>query len=287
MNVTKPEKVGLSKKGIIIYSTIIFVCIIALIVGFYVQFYKRIDIGRLVGINQEQKYGNKTEEEIEEIKANFLSIFDNNFKNMEGSNNEKKEDESKELVYASYEKKEVQNNNFDLEVHIPYINVQGDVIKQYNSEIKDVFIDMVDKILKTSNRNIIYTVDYTANVQNGILSISIYSNYKEGANAQKVIIKTYNYDLRNNKELALNEVFEFEQLDKQKIQNQINTEIELQQQKVKDLEKIGYKIFKRDVSNDMYNIENTKEFYMTEDIVYIIYPYGNNANTSEIDLVIL
>ena len=46
MNVTKPEKVGISKRGIIIYSTIVFICILALLVAFYVQFYKRIDLSR-------------------------------------------------------------------------------------------------------------------------------------------------------------------------------------------------------------------------------------------------
>jgi len=42
-----------------------------------------------------------------------------------------------------------------------------------------------------------------------------------------------------------------------------------------------------DVSNDMYKIENSKEFYLTNDTLYIIYAYGNDNFTSEIDLIVI
>ena len=287
MNVTKPEKVGISKRGIIIYSTIVFICILALLVAFYVQFYKRIDLSRLVGINQEEKYGNKSEDKTIELEADFVKLFNNTLDNKEGNYNNKKSEIDKELVYTAFEKKETKVNSFDLEVHIPSINIKSDIIDGYNKEIKEIFIDFVDKIVQSENRNVIYTVDYTANIQNGILSVMIYSNFKEGTKAQKVIVKTYNYDLRNNKELKLQEVVGFEQLNENKIQDMINTKIETEQKKVKDLEGLGYNIYNRDIKNDIYKIENTEEFYMTEDVIYIIYPYGNNAETSEMDLVIL
>lgn len=287
MNVTKPEKVGISKRGIIIYSTIVFICILALLVAFYVQFYKRIDLSRFLGINQEEKFGNKSEEEKIELEADFVKLFNNTLDNKEGDYNNKKSEIDKELVYTAFEKKETKVNSFDLEVHIPSINIKSDIIDGYNKEIKEIFIDFVDKIVQSENRNVIYTVDYTANIQNGILSVMIHSNFKEGTKAQKVIIKTYNYDLRNNKDLKLQEVIDFEQLDNKKIQNIINTKIETEQKKVKDLEVLGYNIYNRDIKNDMYKIENTEEFYITENTIYIIYPYGNNVETSEIDLVIL
>ena len=287
MNVTKPKKVGISKRGVVIYSIIIFICIIALLVAFYVQFYKRIDLSRLVGINQEEKFGNKSQDEIIELEADFVKLFNNTLDNKEGNYNNKKTEIDKELVYTTFEKKETKVNSFDLEVHIPEINIKSEVVDEYNKEIKETFIDFVDKILQSENRNVIYTVDYTANIQNGILSVMIHSNFKEGTKAQKVIVKTYNYDLRNNKELKLQEVVGFEQLNENKIQDMINTKIEAEQKKVKDLEGLGYNIYNRDIKNDIYKIENTEEFYMTEDVIYIIYPYGNNAETSEMDLVIL
>ena len=287
MNVTKPEKVGISKRAVVIYSIIIFICMIALLVAFYVQFYKRIDLSRLVGINQEEKFGNKSQDEIIELEADFVKLFNNTLDNKEGDYNNKKTEIDKDLVYTTFEKKETKANSYDLEVHIPEINIKSEVVDEYNKEIKETFIDFVDKILQSENRNVIYTVDYTANIQNGILSVMIHSNFKEGTKAQKVIVKTYNYDLRNNKELKLQEVVGFEQLNENKIQDMINTKIEAEQKKVKDLEGLGYNIYNRDIKNDIYKIENTEEFYMTEDVIYIIYPYGNNAETSEMDLVIL
>lgn len=287
MNVTKPEKMKISKKTLIIYIAIVLVCLMALLVSFYVQFYKRIDLSKLVGINQAESFGNKSEDEKIELESDFLKLLSNTIDNKEGDYNNKKENLDKELVYTTFEKKETKANSFDLEVHIPEINIKSEVVDGYNKEIKEIFVDFVDKILQSENRNVIYTVDYTANIQNGIVSVMIHSNFKEGTKAQKVIIKTYNYDLRNNKELKLQDVIKFEQLSENRIQDMINTKIEAEQKKVKDLEGLGYNIYNRDIKNDMYKLENTEEFYMTENAIYIIYPYGNNAETSEIDLVVL
>lgn len=287
MNVTLPEKENLKRKYIIIYGIIIAFCIISLLIAFYVQFYARIDIAKLIGINQEERFGQKDEEQIELLKTDFLKIFTNSIENSEGQNNGKKVDTDKDLVYTQYEKKESKVNSYDLEIHIPHINVESEIVDEYNKEIEDVFANMARKVLQSENRNIIYTVEYTANVQDGILSVMIHSNFKEGSNAQKVIIKTYNYDLRNNKEVTLSDLLRFEQLDEQKIQNQINAEIETEQKKVEDLKQLGYNIYNRDTTSDIYKIGNTTEFYITNDVLYIIYAYGNESNTSEMDLIII
>lgn len=287
MNVTLPEKENLKRKYIIIYGIIIAFCIISLLIAFYVQFYARIDIAKLIGINQEERFGQKDEEEIKLLKTDFLKIFTNSIENSEGQNNGKKVDTDKDLVYTQYEKKESKVNSYDLEIHIPHINIESEIVDEYNKEIEDVFANMARKVLQSENRNIIYTVEYTANVQDGILSVMIHSNFKEGSNAQKVIIKTYNYDLRNNKEVTLSDLLRFEQLDEQKIQNQINAEIETEQKKVEDLKQLGYNIYNRDTTSDIYKIGNTTEFYITNDVLYIIYAYGNESNTSEMDLIII
>ena len=287
MNVTLPEKEKLKRKYIIIYGAIITFCVISLLIAFYVQFYARINIAKLVGINQEVRYGNKTEEEKEQLKTDFLKIFNNTVENSEGPNNGKKVDIHKDLVYTQYEKKESKVNSYDLEIHIPRINIESEIVDRYNKEIEDVFANMTNKVLQSENRNIIYTVEYTANVQDGILFVMIHSNFKEGTNAQKVIIKTYHYDLRNNKEVTLSDLLRFEQLEEQKIQEQINLEIETEQKKVEDLKQLGYNIYSRDKTSDFYKIENTTEFYVEDDVLYIIYAYGNDSNTSEMDLIII
>ncbi len=115
----------------------------------------------------------------------------------------------------------------------------------------------------------------------------IKSNLKEGSNAQKVIIQTYNYNLRTNKEVNLEDVIEKENIDKQKVQNLIKEEISNEQKKSQDLKSLGYNVYSRDSSSDIYTIEKSTEFYLTGNTLYIIYAYGNETSTSEMDLVII
>ncbi len=285
MKVVLPEEKVFNKKQIAVYVTIIIICIVSLIIASYVQFYARVDFGRILGIEKETKIGNKTEEEIELLKAEFEEIFDNQLKNEEDHENKKKE-KKKPLVYTKTEKKENKENNYEVEVSIPYINIDNAIVEKYNKEIED-FEQKVDSILKSENKNTIYTVDYTANVKEGILSLMIRSNLKEGASAQRVIIQTYNYDLRNNKEISLEEVLRVENLNKVEIENKIKKEIEIAQKKVDDLKNLGYNIFSRDTGSNQYRIINSKEFYLTENTLYIIYAYGNETFTSELDLVVI
>ena len=289
MNVTLPNEKAIKTKQMIIYVLIILFCVISIIIAFYVQFYARIDFGKMLGIsaNQEGSFGNKTQEQILDLETNFDKIFTNNIENDNGENDAKKIDANNNLVYTKYEKKEIKQNSYDLEIRIPTINIDNEIISKYNEEIEETYARNALNILNSQNRNIIFTVEYTANVYNGILSLIIRSNLKEGSNAQRVIIQTYNYDLRNNKEISLEEILAIEHLDKENVQNRIKTKIEEEQKRADELNKLGYTIYTRDVQNDMYKIENTQEFYLTNDTLYIIYPYGNESETSETDLIVL
>lgn len=287
MNVNLPEKNRIKKRQLILYIVIMIVCIVSIIIAFYVQFYTRIDIGKMIGLSPEITIGNKTEEEEEILKSEFNNIFNNNIGNDDGRNNSKKQKEDKQLVYTEYEKKETKLNSYDLEIHIPYINIQGEIIDKYNKEIYDIFVQMTEKVLKSQNNNVIYTVEYVANVEDDILSLMIKSNLKEGSKAQKVIIQTYNYDLRNNKEITLEEILKIKQVKTDEVQRKIKEEISIEQQKAQDLKSLGYNIYSRNVNSDIYDIEKTTEFYITKGAIYIIYAYGNQTNTSEMDVIIL
>ena len=286
MNVVLPEKDRIKKQQLIIYVSIIFVCIISVIIAFYVQFYTRIDIGKVFGITQ-SGLGNKTDEQQQTLKTEFNTIFDNNIKNDNGDNNSKKIDQDKKLVYTKYEKKDTKLNSYDLEVHIPYINISGEVVEKYNQEIEKVFADMARTVLQSENNNAVYDVQYVANVQDDILSLMIKSNFKEGNKPQKVIVQTYNYDLKNNKEITLGEILKIERLDENTVQSKIKSEVQTEQKKAQDLKSLGYNIYSRDVNSDIYSIEKSTEFYFADDVLYIIYAYGNEAATSEMDIVIL
>ena len=286
MNLKLQDEKPIRKKQLIIYISIIIVCIICVIIAFYVQFYARIDLGRLVGIDREEKFGQKTEEQTLALETEFDQIFTNSLTNTENQGDNKKKDNSRDLVYVDLEKKETKLNSYDLEVHIPKINIDSPVVDEYNQDIQS-FIDKTNEVLGSENQNIIYTVDYVANVQDGILSLMIKSNLKEGSNAQRVIVETYNYDLRNNKEISLEEVLAIEYLDKNDVQNRIDAKIAQEQRQVEDLKELGYNIYNRDTSSEQYKVENSKYFYLTDNVLYIIYPYGNENYTSEMDLVII
>ena len=287
MNVILPEKEKIKKSQLIIYISVILVCIICVVVAFYVQFYARIDLGSFIGMGAESQYGNKTDEEIVTLETGFNNLFINGIDNYDGENDNKKKEQDKALIYTQYQKKESKLNSYNLEVNIPKINVDNEIVDKYNKEIQDTFETLSENVLKSENSNIMYNVDYVANVQDGILSVMIKASLKQGSSAQKIIIQTYNYDLRNNKEITLEEVLKIERLNKEDIQNRINTKIQQEAEKAKDLASMGYNIYERDVNSDIYKIENSTEFYLTPNALYIIYAYGNETDTSEMDMVIL
>ncbi len=284
MKVTLPEEKVFNKKQVAIYVTIILICIISVIIAFYVQFYARIDI---FGVEPESEIGKKTQEQIEELQAGFDQIFTNSIEVEEGERQDNKKIETdKPLVYTKTEKKENKLNNYDIDVHIPYINVDNKIVEKYNKEI-EAFESKINSVLESKNNNSIYTVEYVSNVQNGILSLMIRSNLKEGNNTQRVILKTYNYDLRNNKEISLEEVLRIEEIEESVLQQKIKDEITAEQKKVEDLKNLGYRIYSRDVASSRYNIENSNVFYLTSNALYIVYAYGNETFTNEMDLVVI
>ena len=284
MNVTLPENKVFSKRQLIIYAVIIFICVISIIVAFYVQFYARIDLGKFIGLGEETNIVKKSEEEIQNIKSNFDKVFTNAIEENE-DNQSKKKDKEKSLVYTNYEKKETKLNSYDLEVHIPYVNLDNKAANNFNEEINQ-FVKKTQEVLESENKNVIYTVEYVANDYDGILSLMIRSNLKEGTSAQRVIIETFNYDLRNNKEVTLEEALRIKQIEKSDAEKTIKDEIKLEQDRAESLKSLGYNIYSRDANNDRYKVENSDIFYITKDILYVIYPYGNEELTCEMDLII-
>ena len=168
-----------------------------------------------------------------------------------------------------------------------YIDTLNETIKSYNEEIKQTFEKKAEDVLQTENQNIIYSVQYEATIENDILSLIIKSNLKQSASAQRVIIQTYNYDLKNNKEITLEDMLNNKQLKVEDVESKIKNEITVEQQKVDALKSLGYSIFERNPEDEMYKVQNSKEFFMKDGKIYIIYAYGNENLTSEMDLVII
>ena len=140
----------------------------------------------------------------------------------------------------------------------------------------------------SQNSNIIYTVNYSAYISNNILSLVVRSTLKEGTNPQRDIIQTYNYDLTNQKEYTIDNILEAKGITKKEANQKIKEEIKTQQEKSEELEKLGYTTYKRDYTSDMYSINNVTEYFIGKDnALYIIYAYGNENNTNEMDVIIM
>ena len=119
------------------------------------------------------------------------------------------------------------------------------------------------------------------------MSLIIYSDLKQETSAQRVIIQTFNYDLQNNKELTLENTIENYKLKKNEVQNEINKDIKEEQRRAEELKNLGYNIFTRDTDSDIYKVENVSEYFIYNNNIYIIFAYGNDKITSEMDLVII
>ena len=282
MNVTLPEKEKINKKIITIYVVIAIICIIAIFVVIGVQVLGNDVIDNLFGINKLTK---RTEQEETELKANFENIFNNQIEEKENYET-KKIDKNQKIVYTSYQKEE-KNNGYELNVNIPYINIKNSTVQNFNKEIKDTIENKSEEILQTTDKNIIFTVKYTANIENDILSLIIYSDLKQELSAQRTIIQTFNFNLENNKQLTLDETLNIYDINKNDVQNKINKDIQEEQRKSEELIELGYNVFSRDIKSEIYNIENIKEYFIYNNNIYIIFAYGNDKMTSEMDLVII
>lgn len=282
MNVILPEKPKILNRRNVTYLTILVICAVAIAIAVY-QFFTEEKLDVILGLTKAEN------EEVNQLRDDFNNIFTNELliKQKSLNSNIIKSEENKEIVYTEYQKEEKSNNNYNIDVKIPIINIENDIIKNYNEEIKNNFEKAAEDVLQTQDRNIVYTVNYMASIQNDILSVVILSTLKQGDGAQRTILKAYNYNLKTNKEASLQEFMKIKYLDKKVLQQAIETEIKNSQEQTEQLKELGYNIFARNVTDEMYKVENATNYFMNDGYLYIIYAYGNSNNTSEMDIVII
>lgn len=212
------------------------------------------------------------------LEENFMNLFQNDIS-----------DDMKDKIYISKDIENEELGKFRIDVNIPMLRIQGTECRKINSEITNTFVTKILSIFQTKNiPYTIYNVDFFTAINDNILTLVIKSTLKEGKNAQRVIIKTYNYDLVQEKQLTLSEILEKRGLDEKDVEDKISKKIEEEILKAENIQAEGYSIYKRTINDTMYKIENTTEFMLDKNNnLYIIYPYGNMKITSEVDLVIL
>ena len=280
MNVILEDNYEKNKKLKIIYISIISVCILAVLITVIVQIVTNIDSNEPPSASNERV--NKYKDMFNEIFENKVNYLENNSYRID------RIDSNQEIVYTGYRDKNNKISDYNLDVNIPYINIQNEVIKGFNDEIRDVFEQKAKDILNTQRQNIIYSVNYCAYVTNNILSLVIRSNLKEGENPARDIIQTYNYDLINQQEVSFEDLLELKSVSRLDASRTINAEIKEIENEVKNMSELGYNLYPRNSNDEIYDIDNISEYFIGEDnALYVIFAYGNQNNTSEMDIVVL
>lgn len=277
------------EKRYILYGFVIIICIIALCVGVYAQIEAPNDDQFM--INTSNTVSAQINPEEEKVKDDFNNIFINQLIYATDSFSKKpvRNNLGKDLVYTNNQLSKVEKDKYEMNINIPTVNIVSDLADQINNEIDQIFITKATSILTSNVREYtIYDVNYIAYVNSNILSLVIKSTLKEGNNPQRVIFMTYNYDLDNDKMISFNEILNTKKITPATLQNKINKEIKEKSKQTEDLKEIGYTVYTRNPDDKMYKVENIQTYFMGMDsYIYILFPYGNNSNTSEVDVIVI
>jgi hypothetical protein len=278
------KKISLKRK--IIYIVVLTICAIAILVGAYIQVFRKNEIGSEVN----NKYVELPDEQYIELENGFSQLFKNNINKNSDFDLSKVEriNENEDIIGSEYVNTDKETNKYTFNVNIPYINIKSPTIQKYNNQILSIFRQKaLDIIEEDYDNNTIYTVEYTAYINDNILSLVIRSTLKENNSAQRIIIQTYNYNLEKNKVATIDNLLEIKGISNSYAESKIREKIKKSQENVEELKKLGYNIFDRDYKSALYRIQNTTEFFIGENRhLYLIYAYGNQNFTSELDLVI-
>lgn len=269
----------------IIFGGIIVVCIIAVVMAVGVMF-----VGNEPITNEIENPVSVTEEN-KTLAENFKKTFENRLDYQESNVDTigvTKTDSSKDIIYTVYSTKRVVDNRYDIDLNIPIINIANNTsVEKFNEKIQSLFVDKANDIIKNATLNTVYSIDYMAYVNTNILSLVIRSTLKEGNNPQRIIMQTYNYNLSTNEEIKLNQILEIKGLNKQVVESTIMEQVKLANKEAESLKHLGYNVYTRDLTSNIYKVENTDNYILGPDNkLYIIYPYGNANFTDETDVIV-
>ena len=206
---------------------------------------------------------------VEELEMQFTNIFNN---------------EENENVEIMYHIKREESGEYTINADIPYVHISNEIDNKINREINDIFVNEIVKVINENDSYTVLTIDFTSSINNNIISLAIRCILKEGNNAQRTIIKTYNYNLDTNQEVDILELIPEDK--RESLQEEIDKKIQGEIKKEQTIIDQGFNVYRRDPDSEIYILENATEFYVKDNILYIIYSYGNNSYTSTLDLII-
>lgn len=278
----------------IMYILISVICIIAIILGVYYQMFSK----KVVKESKVNEVTNNIEDEPnvenpENLLLEFNKLFTNSIYTQGYSTTgvtKLKGQEEKDIIYSAYNVQEDMENKYSVDLKIPVFNIQSDIADEYNITTQSIFADKASNIFMNVDnlkKYTIYNVEYVAYLNENILSLVIKSTLKEGNSPQRIIVQTYNYDIETNKKITLNEILEKKNIKTRDVNKKIERQVkEASKQAEKIAQATGQIVYKRDINNAMYITDNVSTFFIGENgQIYILYPYGNNNVTSEIDII--
>lgn len=273
----------------VLYILISLFCIFAIVAGIYAQFIETTPAGTEPDLADEDQ-NTIHEKTQDEIKSDFNSLFNNSLTlgNFDTTGITKLNAEQ-DIVYSAYENNEV-TENYEINIHIPVINIKSELANTYNTMTQTDFINKANDIINSQDNTVrtIYNIDYTAYVNDNILSLVIRSTLREGNSAQRVIVRTYNYNLSTNQETSLIDLITMKMLNKDDVNNKIMQVVTAENQEAENLQSMGYNtVFVRDLTSNIYSVDNAGAYFLGPNgELYIVYAYGNGEFTSEMDIVL-
>ena len=274
-------------KKYMFFIGLILICIVALCLGIYAQFFYKYSAtdAFMIGINIGSQ---KNAEEIATLKSNFNNLFNNKIVgDNENLSIERIKTENTSLVFTNYNLVNQDENYYSVSAQIPILNINTDKAKEINAEIRTEFYDTANSIMRRTEGNTIYTVTYAAFVNKDIVSIVIKAYLKEEGKAEKVSVKTYNYSMSEERLLPLTDLIKLKETTPEQVQETINNDIKTAYNNAQIIAAEFGNLYERDLSSDIYKVENATTFFLTQDgYVYVVYAYGNNDYTNEMDIII-
>ena len=271
---------------VMFFVIIILLCILSLSIGIYAQmFYRYSDtdpfmLGIGVGRTQDKA-------EITKLKNDFNKIFTNDISGTTTATNIKKKDNSKDLVYTLQTTNEKDEEKYNISATIPKINIDSNYAEKINAQISSDYVNKIQNIIEKAKDYTDYSVTYKAYLNGDLLSLIIKETIHEGKNTQSAKIKTYNYNLNSNSEVQIMDIVNAKGYTQKNIQKEIDAEINDLNKKDEELKNQYTEVKLRDLNNDIYKIENTENFIVSDQgYLYLIYAYGNTENTNKIDTII-
>lgn len=271
----------------VLYILISIFCVFAIIAGIYAQFIdgnsneNTVQTGSDANIVQE-----KTQQE---ISNDFNALFTNTL-NLGGFDTTgiAKLDNTKEIVYSAYDV-ERNTENYELNLHIPVININSELSNTFNRSTLTTFINKANEIIEKNDSSMptLYSVDYAAFINDNVLSVVIKSTLKEGDSSQRIMVQTYNYNLSTNTEVPIIDLITMKQLNRDEVNNKIMEVVSVAAQEDQTLQDMGYnQVYIRDLTNEMYIVENAGAYFLGANRdLYIVYAYGNAEFTSKMDII--